>query len=119
MSYFKKLWKENQVLASKILTSDELKDINLPTVADPFAGPVSYAARPGQVIHITLRVYGTFDELNGLSNADFIAGTGFGVSAHACNDSNNINLNEDCLTLDSEKILIDKSSPVILAIERT
>ena len=102
---------ESQILASKNLTDAELASITLPTVDDPFAGPVSFAARPGQVIHVTLRVFGPLDQLNSLSADEFIAGTGFGASAHSCSDSENIDPETDCLTLDQEKILLDRAPP--------
>ena len=107
---------ENQILASKNLTTGELTSITLPTVDNPFAGPISYAARPGQVVTITLRIFGPTEQLSLLSDEDFIAGTGFGVSAHACNDPNNIDPTIDCLTIGVEKILSDKSGPAFVGL---
>ena len=103
---------ESQILASKNLTDAELASITLPTVDEPFAGPVSFAARPGQVVHVTLRVFGPIDQLNSLTSDQFLASTGFGASAHSCSDSENIDPDSDCLTLDQEKILLDRAPPV-------
>ena len=103
---------ENQILASRNLTSEELQSITLPTVDDPFLGPVTFAARPGQVVHVTLRLLGSLEALDSLDAGEYIAATGFGASAHACNDSANIDPSVDCLTLQQEKILLDRSPPV-------
>lgn len=100
---------EHQILVSKNLTDDELQGLDLPKVDDPFAGPVSFAARPGQVVNVTLRVFApeaAFEEV------DIAASTGFGVSAHSCNDPNDIDPGTDCLRLNAEKIVIDKTGPV-------
>jgi len=102
---------DNQILAAKNLDDIELATITLPTVENPFAGPVSFAARPGQVVYVTLRVFGDLDDLNDYSPTDFVAATGLGVSAHACNDPENIDPSFDCLTIGAEKILLDKSGP--------
>ena len=110
---------DNQVLASKALTDTELQSITLPTVQDPFAGPLSFAARPGQFINVTLRVFGELAVLQTLQPEDFIASTGFGASAHSCNDldpdgndTSTIDPTIDCLTINTEKIIVDKTPPV-------
>ena len=102
---------DNQVLAAKNLDDIELATINLPEVGDPFAGPISFAARPGQYFYVTLRVFGDLDDLNAYSPTDFVAATGLGVSAHACNDPENIHPSVDRLTIGDEKILLDTSGP--------
>jgi len=102
---------DNQVLAAKNLDDIELATITLPTVEYPFAGPISFAARPGQVVYVTLRVFGERDDLNDYSPADWVAATGLGVSAHSCNDPENIDPSIDCLTIGDEKILLDKAGP--------
>jgi hypothetical protein len=108
---------DNQILAAKNLTDEEIETISLPTVQSPFAGPVSFVARPGQVVYATLRVFGDKSDLDGLSPSDYIAATGFGVSAHACNDPENIDPNDDCLTIGFEKILVDKTGPSFVGIK--
>jgi len=102
---------DNQILAAKNLDDAELATITLPEVGDPFAGPVSFAARSGQFINLTLRVFGDLDDLNDYSPTDWVAATGLGVSAHACNDPENIDPTVDCLTIGQEKILLDTSGP--------
>ena len=108
---------ENQILASKNLTDEELRSITLPTVEDPFAGPISFASRPGQTVGITLRVFGPADQLKSLNEEQFIAATEFGLSAHACNDAANIDPKEDCLTVGVEKLFSDRSGPTFSGLQ--
>lgn len=103
---------DHQILASTNLSDLEMQGLDLPTSDDPFAGPVSFAARPGQVVNVTLRVYAPKAAFDGLSNTDFSESIGFGASAHSCNDPNLLDQFTDCLTIDSEKIVIDGSGPV-------
>jgi hypothetical protein len=102
---------DNQILAAKNLDDIELATITLPEVGDPFAGPISFAARSGQYVYLTLRVFGDLEDLNAYTPTDFVAATGLGVSAHACNDPENIDPLVDCLTIGDEKILLDTSGP--------
>ncbi len=108
---------DNQILAAKNLTNEELGTIKLPTVDNPFAGPVSFVARPGQVVYATLRVFGDKAKLDTISAADFVAATGLGVSAHACNDPENIDPAIDCLTVGFEKILVDNAGPSFVGLK--
>jgi hypothetical protein len=115
---------DNQILASKTLSKTELQSISLPTVDDPFAGPLSFAGRPGQYINVTLRIYGELSDLLALQS-NFAESTGFGASAHSCNDldppadpedptndpTTNLNQQEDCLDLLAEKIFVDRLPP--------
>jgi hypothetical protein len=115
---------DNQILASKTLSKTELQSISLPTVDDPFAGPLSFAARPGQYINVTLRVYGALTDIQALQSS-FAESTGFGASAHSCNDldppadptdptndpTTSLDQEDDCLDLLAEKIFVDRLPP--------
>jgi hypothetical protein len=115
---------DNQILAAKTLSKTELQSISLPTVDDPFAGPLSFAGRPGQYINVTLRVYGELSDLQALQS-NFAESTGFGASAHSCNDldppadpddpdndpTTSLDQQEDCLDLLAEKIFVDRLPP--------
>jgi hypothetical protein len=110
---------QTQVISSENLSDEQLQTIVLPSVDDPFAGPVTFPLVPGQTINITLRLIAERDEstgesvLDNLTPADFQAGTGFAASAHSCSDPSAIDFDVDCLTLDEEVIRIDNTPPVI------
>ncbi len=107
---------DNQILAVKNLETIELQSITLPTVTDPSAGPISFAVRSGQVVYVTLRVFGDLADLNSISPTDFVAATGLGVSAHSCNDPENIDPAIDCLNIGDEKILLDNAGPAFVGL---
>ena len=108
---------ENQILVSKNLTQDELTGITLPTVQDPYAGPISFWARPGQWVTVTLRVFGPAELLDSLSEQQFTDATSFVLSAQACNDAANIDPTTDCLTIGVEKLLSDSTGPAFVGLQ--